>query len=491
MEILLLVIRLFLFSIFALAGIGKLLDLSGSKRAVTEFGVPDFLAKPIAILLPIAEIAIAIILIPAQTSWFGAIFGGILLLIFVAGMLWQMKQGNAPDCHCFGQIHSEPVSKKSLLRNIAFVVLAGFLVAAGKGNQGLDIFDNSSQFSDMNIMQVVFGLAVIGFMGAIVFLLKKISGQQTQIMRRIEVLELLSHEGGKELERDVTDPNIGLPIGSPAPGFELPDVNNKKVSFESFLNAGKSILLFFVSPSCNPCEAMIPEIEEWQKDLDEKINFVFISNGNIDENLDKFPSESFDHILLQDDNEIGEMFGSEWTPTVIFIDGEGVIASRPAAGDSAIKELIEKIKEEDLENEFVFIANGNGLKIGEKTPEFSLEDLEGNEISADYFQEKKTLVAYWSTGCPHCVNMMDELREWDIGRGLNEPNLLVISSGEADAHAEMELESPIVLDNDNELAGEFGMSGTPSAILVKNGKIASEVGVGADQFWALVGKRSK
>ncbi len=112
MEIVLLLIRLILFAIFALAGIGKLLDLKGSEKAVKEFGTPEELAKFFAVALPFAEIVFAICLLFVETSWVGAIGALILLLSFIGGMIWQLAQGNAPDCHCFGAIHSEPVSQE-------------------------------------------------------------------------------------------------------------------------------------------------------------------------------------------------------------------------------------------------------------------------------------------------------------------------------------------------------------------------------------------
>src|SRR5687768_10458632 len=112
MEIVLLIIRLVLFAVFALAGIGKLLDLKGSEQAVKDFGTPEEFAKTFAIAIPFAEIIFAFCFLFVSTSWAGALGGFILLLSFTGGMLWQMAQGNAPDCHCFGQIHSEPISRK-------------------------------------------------------------------------------------------------------------------------------------------------------------------------------------------------------------------------------------------------------------------------------------------------------------------------------------------------------------------------------------------
>lgn len=491
MEIFLLVIRLFLFGIFALAGIGKLLDLEGSEKAVKSFGVPDDLAKPAAILLPVAEIGIAISLLFVQTSWIGAIGAGLLLLVFIGGMLWQMKQGNTPDCHCFGQIHSEPVSIKSLLRNIAFAVLALFLVFAGRENQGLEITNTVD--GETGIMGIIFGVVIVGFLFGVLYYLKKITEQQTQILRRIEVIELLSHEGGREIERDgVESPATGLPIGSPVPAFHLKDITEKEVALTSVFSNVKPTLLFFVSPSCGPCESMIPKIEEWQEELSHRLNFAFISSGNVKENVAKFGGDSFKTILLQKENEVADALEAKWTPTALLINAGGTIASKTVAGDSGIEELIEKIRVDDLADGLIFVSGSDDgeTKLGTIIPEFSLKDLSGREITNQNLKGKKTLVAYWSATCPHCVNMLDELRDWDKAKGQDEPDLILLSSGDQEMHKDFDMQSPILLEEKGELAQEFGMNGTPSAILVnEDGKIISETAVGAVNIWTLLGKR--
>ena len=378
MEILLLLIRLFLAVIFGLAGIGKLLDLGGSEKAVKDFGVPSDLAKSAAIALPITELFIAVLLLPTATSWFGAIGGFLLLLVFIGGMLWQMSQGNAPDCHCFGQIHSEPVSLKSLIRNAVFAILSFFLVLQGNGNQGLSLTDSSNNSSEGNAMSLIIGLATVGLLGAVVYFLKIISEQQTQIMRRIEILELLGSDGGNEVQReDVALPKDGLLIGSPAPTFELPDINGRQISLQQLLAPAKSLLFFFVSPTCSPCAALLPEIETWQSELKGKLNIVFISSGKVKDNLDKFAGTSLKQILLQNDKEVTELFGAQWTPTVLLVNADGNIASRLAVGDKAIRDLVENIKA-DIDAEkplFVAPTNGNGadhLQPGENLPVFEL-----------------------------------------------------------------------------------------------------------------------
>ncbi len=490
MEVVLLLIRIFLFAVFAAAGIGKLLDLKGAEKAFGEFGVPDDLAKPLAIALPIAELLIAVLFLLTKTSWLGAIGAVLLLAVFIGGMIWQMAQGKAPDCHCFGAIHSEPVSKKSLIRNIIFATLAFFLVANGSAVQGLSLTDLTGEMA----LQLILGLATIGLLGAVVFYLKKISEQQTQIMRRIEIIELVAHEGGeREVERaGAGNPQDGLPIGAPVPDFSLPDLKGGEVSFEALLSKAKPVLFFFVSPTCNPCQALLPEIEAWQDELKDKVEMVFMSSGKAAENAEKFGGKNFKQILLQNEREVAELFRSKWTPTAILVNRHGMIASHSAAGDAAIRGLIEKIKAENSEKPLEFVANGDAsaLKIGENVPELLLKDLDGKEITAKSFQGKKTLVTFWSTTCPHCITMIRDLQEWDREKGADEPNLLVFSEGDEEMHRDIGLKSPIVLDEGYKTAEKFGMYGTPSAVLInEHGKIASETAIGASNIWALIGKR--
>lgn len=487
MEVILLLIRIFLFAVFALAGIGKLLDLKGAEKAVKEFGVPEDLAKPLSIALPSAELLFAFLLLFTQTAWLGAIGGFLLLAVFIGGMIWQMAKGNAPDCHCFGAIHSEPVSKKSLIRNIIFAILAFFLVAQGADNQGLSFTDLTGEMA----IQLFLGLATIGLLGAVVFYLKKISEQQTQIMRRIEILELVSHEGGHEVKREEAgDPHDSLPIGSIAPNFELPDLSGKIVTFENLLAKRKPLLFFFVSPTCGPCQALLPEIEEWQSELKDKVEFVFVSSGKASENAEKFGGTSFKNILLQEDKEVSALFYAKWTPTAVFINADGIVASHLSVGDEGIRDLVKKVKSIDFEKPTVFIANGSATKLGEDVPEFALQDVHGREITSKDFRGKKTLVTFWSTTCPHCVDMVRELQEWDREKGADEPNLLVFSEGDVEDHKEIGLKSPILIDKGYETSEKFGMNGTPSAVLInENGKIISETATGAANIWALIGKR--
>ncbi len=488
MEIILLIIRLLLFAVFALAGIGKLLDLKGSEKALKAFGTPEEFAKTFAVALPFAEIVFAVCFLFTETSWLGAIGALILLLSFIGGMIWQLSQGKAPDCHCFGQIHSEPVGKKSLIRNIGFAVLALSLVAQGRDFQGLSLAN-----TDSGMIQTIMILAMLVLSAVIVYFLKTIYKQQEQIIRRMDVLELLSKDGVAVERNNAGDPADGLPIGSPFPEFELPDINGKRVVLADIISEGMPVLFFFVSPACEPCKILLPEIEAWRTELEDKLNFVFVSSGKPDENLDKFSGRAANRILLQTEREVAESVFALWTPTALFVNADGRIASHPAAGDTAIRELMEKIKSENLSRDFVYFTNGsrNGKpKIGERIPDFSLIDIKDREINTQDFLGKQTLAVFWGLGCPYCREMVPELKAWEETKDESAPNLVIFSVGDTEEHLDMGLESHIIVEKDYATAVKMGMRGTPSAVLInEKGEILTETAAGAARIWALIGKR--
>lgn len=487
MDATILLIRVFLAIVFGVAGVGKLLDLEGSEKALKDFGLPDELAEPLAFMLPGAELLTAFLLLPIATSWYGALASFVLMFVFIVGMLVQMAKGNAPDCHCFGAIHSEPVSKKSVARNAIFAGLALVLIVRGSKGQGLSISDLGNEM----LLQLLVGITIIGLFVAIIVFLKRISAQQAQIIRRIEVIELLAGSGDREVARDdAGHPHDSLPVGAVVPDFELPDVNGKVVKFEHLLLNLKPILFFFVSPTCVPCAALLPEIEEWKRELDGRVEFVMISSGTADANVAKFGKDQFGNVLLQKKMEVAELFMAKWTPGAVLVNADGLIASQLAVGDTGIRRLMDSVREIDFSAGKVHVASSAESKLGNEIPEFSLSDIDGRPVSSKDLKGKRTLVAFWSTTCPHCDRMAAQLAEWDRTRGAGEPNLILFSKGDADEHRKIGLESPILIDDDYETAAQFGMLGTPSAVLVdENGRIVSETATGAGNIWALIGRK--
>ena len=188
MELGLLIFRLFLAGIFGLAGFAKLADLSGSRKAIGDFGVPTSLTGIVSVALPIVEITVAGLLLFPEISWFGALGAAGLLTLFIAGMAYQIAKGNAPDCHCFGQIHSEPVGKASLIRNFIFLIPAIALIYKGPLDQG-PALTNLGRDS----VQLLLVLAAVFLLGVAIDFLRRILTNQDEVIRRIDLLERHLH----------------------------------------------------------------------------------------------------------------------------------------------------------------------------------------------------------------------------------------------------------------------------------------------------------
>jgi len=490
MEIFLLLLRLALAAVFGIAGIAKIFDPQGAKKAFADFGVPASLVRPVAFLLPLFELAVAGTVLFVPSSWFGAIGATALLLIFTAGMLYQISKGNAPNCHCFGQIHSEPIGISSIVRNLVILVPAMILVIQGQGRQGLDIIK-----TEQDVLFLAIGLAVIVLLLAAVLFLKSISEQQKQIMRRIELMELIGREGGEVEREDIGHPREGLPLGALVPDFELPDLDGKTVSLKDIKADKKPVVFIFVAPTCTPCRALLPQFEEWQRELSEKVKFVYVSNRTAKDNRAKFGGDTDKLFLLQKDREVADLFRAKWTPMAVLMDTKGRIASFTGAGDLGLRELMEKISAESSMDEFTyFTANKDHrhakLRIGESVPEISVVDINGNDFDSSHFKGKETLVAFWSPTCAFCEPMMDEIKEWDKTRNGSEPNLVIFADGVKDEHLKLGLKAPMIVDEGQDIGDMFGQFGTPSAILVdENGKFISETAIGAEDIWSLIGKR--
>jgi peroxiredoxin/uncharacterized membrane protein YphA (DoxX/SURF4 family) len=489
MEVGLLVVRLILFAVFAVAGIGKLLDIKGAIKATENFGVPKVLAKVIGNALPFLELLLAFGLLFETTSRFAAIGLTSLLAVFIGGMLNQMRLGNAPECHCFGQFKSEPVSRKSVARNVVFAVMSLILVFAGGTGQQLSAVNWIGELTAAEKMFGVFGLVITVLSAVAIGFLSHILTLQKQLAGRIDQLDFISNEHNHGEHRDdVSHPADGLPIGAAAPDFTLPDVTGKQIEFEHLLMQTKPLLFFYVSPTCEPCNALLPEIDVWQTELKDKCTFVFISEGTPKDNIAKFGKDRI--VLLQKDREVSKAFSAKWTPTAFLVQTDGTMASRLAAGDTAIRELIGELR---LQKTISFATNTGSenqaeIRIGEELPQFSLKSLDGQTVEPHQLIGSKHLLTFFSLHCSFCQKMVDEIKDWEKIKGRDEPNLVLMSDGEIEAHKELGLSSTILIDKDNAISNQLGMNGTPSAILVdEHGKIVSETAIGADQIWSLIG----
>ncbi len=488
MDAVLLIIRLVLFAILAVAGIGKLLDREGAEKAVKAFGIPEPFVKTFAILTPIAELIFASCFLFVGFSWPGAAGALLLMVTFIGGMLIQIVKGEAPDCHCFGQIHSEPVGPKSLIRNILIAILPIVLLLNGREFQGYPLGESDAAILSNSILAF---LVVAAFVTATY--VWRLSKENSALKRQLDLLEMLE-TGASIIERDEAgDPTDSLPIGAPFPDFSLPDTAGKRITFDHLMADPLPKLFLFVGPTCRPCKAMLDEFADWRREFEGRVRMVFVSRGSAAENIERFGAELADGMLLQKNMEFAGQLHIKWTPAALFVGSDGNIASHPAVGDMAIRDLVGKLRSEDLTKPGYHIKNSQKrgrIKIGEPIPDFEATDLKGSPISRKTFIGKPTLTFFLSTTCGYCSEVIDQIRKWENSPERNGTNAIIFSEGDVETHKAYGLSTPIVIDDGYRLSGNLGMFSVPSGVLIdENGVIATESALGGPMIWSLIGRK--
>src|SRR5947209_4583486 len=189
MSVVMLLARLLLAAVFLVAGLAKLADRAGSRQALRDFGVPARLANAFGVLLPLAELAVAVALLFPATAWWGAVGALALLLLFVGGIGYNLAHGRQPDCHCFGQLHSAPAGWPTLIRNLVLAAVAAVVVVVGWSSSQLSVVDWLAPLSVSQRIEVLVGLLVLVLLLAGGWLLVQVLSQQGRLLLRIEALE--------------------------------------------------------------------------------------------------------------------------------------------------------------------------------------------------------------------------------------------------------------------------------------------------------------
>ncbi|MHB8577614.1 MAG: MauE/DoxX family redox-associated membrane protein, partial [Dehalococcoidia bacterium] len=189
MDVALLVARLLLAAVFVVAGVTKLLDRDGTRTAVAAFGVPGWLVPAVAWLLPLAELAVAVVLLPVASAWAGGIAALALLGVFSTAIAISLARGRTPDCHCFGQVSGGPIGVETLLRNALLAAVAGFLVLKGHGHAGADVLGHYADLAAASQASLAIALGGLAVAGAALWLLLELLAQNGRLLVRLDALE--------------------------------------------------------------------------------------------------------------------------------------------------------------------------------------------------------------------------------------------------------------------------------------------------------------
>jgi peroxiredoxin len=349
--------------------------------------------------------------------------------------------------------------------------------------------------------------------------------QNGRILLRIEALEKRLDEselGGPAAPE-------GLPVGSVAPEFDLPDLDGELRTLAQFRN--QPLLLVFFNPDCGFCRDLAPRLTSWQSEgraprvpgpgFPEKDRglvelgppnggrplVMVITTGEVEKNRQFFGEHKITGpVLLQKDSEVAAAYKANGTPTGYLIDAEGKIASELAAGAEALLALangepqpstINPRPSDDRASRF---ANGslvrskiprNGLKAGTPAPLFRLPRLDGGELALEDLRGSRVLLVFSDPHCGPCDALAPQLEQWH--RDHPDIRVVMISRGEPKENRSKVKKHgftfPVVLQQQWEISRRYAMFATPIAYPIdETGIIMHDVAVGEDGIRKLLAR---
>jgi uncharacterized membrane protein YphA (DoxX/SURF4 family) len=127
--VLVLLARLGLAAVFAVAAMAKLSDRTAFAETLERFRLPPVAAPAV----PAAELAAALLLLVPASVRVGAGAALVLLALFTAVLAATLRRGEQPDCGCFGASSPTPIGPGTLVRNGALAALAAAVLVGGAG----------------------------------------------------------------------------------------------------------------------------------------------------------------------------------------------------------------------------------------------------------------------------------------------------------------------------------------------------------------------
>lgn len=458
------VTRLVLAGVFVVSAVAKLRDREGSRTAVEGFGVPGALVGLVAAGLPFVEIASAVLLVlPDPFATTGAVVSLVMLLVFTAAVVTNLVKGNRVDCHCFGSLgDSGAIGWHTVGRNGVFLALAAVsLVGAGS------LRSVPGVVADMSAPRALAWLGGLLLVGAVVvmgYALQQLVTKYGAVLVRLEALE---HTTGL-VERPL------------APAFTIPDLDGHDVSLESVLEAGRAALLTFVSPTCHNCTALLPDIAAWQTDEGEPLEILVLSDGSADDIRAKIAAvDPALRVLVDGDRSVATNLGVMGTPAAVLVDLDGRTAGPVVHGADDVRRLHADTFQQltgAAPDHHVHQIQAPPVRQGDAAPDTVVELENGEHVPlSDAFGED-AVALFWRFDCGFCAQILEDVKALEATTPIR-----IISGSSVHALRESGLTSPILADPTGELEGWLRVPGTPTAARIKDGVLASNIGVGGPE----------
>ena len=308
-------------AVLVVAAAGKLRAPAHSADALVALDVPRWLRAPRLVKAhPWAELALAVALVLA-TGWLGTAVAVAAALLFAGYLVLIARAATQPepvDCDCFGALGAGPVTRRTVVRNVWYLVVAGLAIWAHAGGVGP--------------ASAVVGLDAAGwwwFAGAAAAAVTVAVTMHGQGSARPD-----AEAAGDE--EDVAD---YIRVRTPAVPVSLPDGGTRTLRE---LSRERAQLILLVSETCGFCEVVAKQVPAWRKEL-ELIDLRLLvptepGKTTMTEALN-------DPMTLHDPAQlVRETFSVRGMPSAVLLGIDGLVAGGPVSGTVAIEEFVQEIR---------------------------------------------------------------------------------------------------------------------------------------------------
>lgn len=318
--------------------IGLVLIVSGSLKtrspaatieAIDAFKLPKFLQnRTVALSFSLGEalLGLAILFTSATPLRVLSALATLLFAGFTVLVALVLFRKETVDCNCFGSLSSEPLSRFTLVRNLALLVGAALLATGVAGSNGI-AYEFIHFTSDDFWWLAVVVLCVAG----LVFQQWYFHSQQDEVPPPTVVN---SPQGLRDL--------AGLPI----PEAELRNISLETVKLSELSNE-RPQLLIFVKPGCASCKPVVALIEQWREQLNDDVEISLVSTDSQNILGQSYPEEQ-SAALHDESSQLTQLLGISGVPAALMLGTNGMVAAGPVMGEAAITNVVEIVVESRL-----------------------------------------------------------------------------------------------------------------------------------------------
>lgn len=315
-----------------ISGIAKAKDPQSTVTGIQNLGLEKIApTRAVSLILPWFEIALAAVLLLSPVRLPAVIASGlalILMLFYTVVIARALATGRTAGCNCFGSESNAPVSRYTLVRNIALLLAAaGAHASALKGGTG--------------VVSTLLGLGNSGWtwvFGAALIALT------LEAVRRGDALAQPEPQAEVILPEPVYDENgeeqyVRMPIPHAALYLE----NGRHTNLRA-LAKNQARMLVFVSATCAGCVKFLKTMSSWQERLPQvALHPVYSSLESLQTSRKAGTLPEGLTPLIDRDAGARANFGNG-VPLAVVLGADGLIAGGPVAGKEQVEELLADIE---------------------------------------------------------------------------------------------------------------------------------------------------